>query len=67
MYLLTKGVDNIDRETINEWTAIRQIREAKGTVPKVVAVTWLDLHQRGCLPSWCVAQIDIGMFQKAAL
>jgi hypothetical protein len=67
LMLLSKGVDSIDREQINEWEFIEKIQEAKQAVPKIVAKTWLDLQSKGCLPHWAEFQIDKGVMSKAAL
>jgi hypothetical protein len=65
--LLSKGVDSVPREAINEWEYVIRTREAKEAMPREVAQTWLDLMRRGCLPAWAVAQMKLDMVEKAAL
>jgi hypothetical protein len=67
LYLLSKGCNSVTRDQINSWEWISQVQEAKAVIPKVVAVTWLDLNKRGCIPSWCSEQIRVDMMEKAAL
>lgn len=65
--LLSKGIDSVDREQINDWEFIEQVQKAKSAIPKKVAETWLKMHETGCLPRWAEQQIDVGMMRKAVL
>jgi len=67
LLLLSKGIKSITRDQINEYEFIELVKEAKAAIPKQVAVIWLDLMKRGCIPSWCSEQVNVPVMEKAAL
>lgn len=67
LLLLSQGVDSIDREQVNDWEYLDQVQKAKREIPKQVAKVWLEMQQKGCLPSWAINQIKVDMMSKAAL
>jgi hypothetical protein len=67
LMLLSKGVNTITPDQINQYEFASQVREAKAAIPKQVATIWLELNKRGCLPPWAIEQVKIDYMTKAAL
>lgn len=67
IFCLSKGIKNLDRDDLNDWEMITKISEAKDAIPQEVAESWLELNRKGCLPYWCVEQIQIKSMERAAL
>lgn len=65
--LLSKGIDSVSREQINDFAMISEIQKAKAAIPTKVAKTWLEMHEKGCLPRWAIQQVNIEVMRKAAL